>query len=95
MKRHLGFALKLLLSVALIAYMAVTFDLGDAAQRIRQADMAWIAAAIALFVVLMANNALRWEIVIAAITVATKTSSRVKPRWSEGVRLLMSRARDR
>ena len=67
MKRHLGFALKLLLSVALIAYMAVTFDLGDAAQRIRQADMAWIAAAIALFAVLMANNALRWEIVIAAI----------------------------
>ena len=46
MKRHLGFALKFLLSVALIAYMATTFDLGDAAQRITQADTRWLAAAV-------------------------------------------------
>jgi uncharacterized membrane protein YbhN (UPF0104 family) len=67
MKRYLGFIVKLAVSVALIAYMATTFDLGDAAQRIAEADLSWIAAAAVLFFILFANNALRWEIVIRAI----------------------------
>jgi uncharacterized membrane protein YbhN (UPF0104 family) len=67
MKQYLGFILKFGVSVALIAYMATTFDLGDAAQRIAGVDVYWIAASAALFFILFANNALRWEIVIWAI----------------------------
>ena len=67
MKQYLGFALKLAFSAALIAYMASTFDLGDAAQRIAQVDGLWIAASVAVFAALMVNNSVRWLIVIAAI----------------------------
>lgn len=67
MKRSLGFIVKFAVSVALIAYMATTFDLGDAAQRIVQVDAKWMAAAVAVFFLLLANNALRWEIVIWAL----------------------------
>lgn len=67
MKRSLGFIVKFAISVALIAYMATTFDLGDAAQRIVQVDARWMAAAVAMFFILLANNALRWEIVIWAL----------------------------
>jgi uncharacterized membrane protein YbhN (UPF0104 family) len=67
MKRYLGFALKFAFSAALIAYMAVTFDLGDATQRIAQVDAGWITISVVIFAALMANNALRWEVVILAI----------------------------
>ena len=67
MRRYLSFIVKLAISVALIAYMATTFDLGEAAQRIVQVDAGWMAAAAAVFFILLANNALRWEIVIAAL----------------------------
>ena len=67
MKRYLGFVLKFAVSVALIAYMATTFDLGDAAQRITEVDLRWMVAAAIVFFVLLANNALRWEIVISAL----------------------------
>jgi uncharacterized membrane protein YbhN (UPF0104 family) len=67
MKQYLGFALKFAFSAALIAYMAFTFDLGDATQRIAEVDAGWIAISVAIFALLMANNALRWEIVVLAI----------------------------
>ena len=67
MKRYLGFVLKFAVSVALIAYMATTFDLGDAAQRILEVDLLWMVAAALVFFILIANNGLRWEIVIWAL----------------------------
>ncbi len=67
MKQYLGFALKFAFSVAVIVYMAMTFDLGDAAQRIADVDGAWITASIAVFAALMVNNTARWLIVIGAI----------------------------
>lgn len=67
MKRWLGFGLKFAFSAALIAYMAVTFDLGGAADRIRQADAFYLLLSIVVFVVLLANNTERWLVVLAAI----------------------------
>jgi uncharacterized membrane protein YbhN (UPF0104 family) len=67
MKRYLGFIVKLAVSVALIAYMATTFDLGEAVQRIAEADLGWIVVSSVIFFLLLANNSLRWEIVIGAI----------------------------
>ncbi len=67
MRRYLGFIVKFAISVALIAYMATTFDLGDAAQRMAQADMRWLAVSAVIFTALLANNSLRWEIVIWAL----------------------------
>ena len=67
MKRYLGHALKFGFSAALIAYMALTFNLGEAAQRITQVDPVWVAASVAAFALLMINNSARWLIVIGAI----------------------------
>ena len=67
MKRYLSFIVKFAISVALIAYMATTFDLGDAAQRMAQADIRWLVVSAVIFFALLANNSLRWEIVIWAI----------------------------
>ena len=55
MKRYLGFVLKFAVSVALIAYMATTFDLGDAAQRILEVDLLWMAAAALVFFILICS----------------------------------------
>jgi uncharacterized membrane protein YbhN (UPF0104 family) len=67
MKRWLGFGLKFAFSAALIAYMAVTFDLGGAAERILQADLFYLFISALLFLLLLANNVERWLVVVAAI----------------------------
>jgi glycosyltransferase 2 family protein len=67
MKRWLGLGLKFAFSAALIAYMAVTFDLGGAAERIVQADLFYLLLSILVFLVLLVNNTERWLVVLAAI----------------------------
>ena len=67
MKRYLGFALKLVFSAALIAYMASTFDIAGAAQRIVEVDFGWLVTSAVIFAALMINNAIRWLVVIWAI----------------------------
>ena len=67
MNKWLGFGLKFIFSAALIAYMATTFDLGGAAERLAQALPLHILAAIGVFFVLLVNNTLRWIIVLRAI----------------------------
>jgi len=67
MKRWLGLGLKFAFSAALIAYMAITFDLGGAAERILQADVFYLLLSILVFLVLLVNNTERWLVVLAAI----------------------------
>jgi uncharacterized membrane protein YbhN (UPF0104 family) len=67
MKKWLGFVLKAAISVALVAYLATSFDLGDAANRIAAVDPVWMAAMVGVFVLQLVNNVVRWCVVASAI----------------------------
>ncbi len=67
MKKWLGLGLKAAISVALVAYLASSFDLGEAASRIAGVDLWWIAVMVGVFMLQLLNNVARWCVVADAI----------------------------
>lgn len=66
-KKGAMIAAKIAVSVALIAYLAVTIDLGAAADRIIAADWALVAVAVVLLFVQTPIGALRWWLVLRTL----------------------------
>jgi uncharacterized membrane protein YbhN (UPF0104 family) len=66
-KKWASFALKLLVSAILIGLLARSIDWRLAADRLAELAPAALAAAFALFVVLLVVNTVRWRIVMSAI----------------------------
>ena len=60
-------AAKVAVSGGLLWFIAANFDIGASAARLRQLDMGYLLTALGVFILLLANNTLRWRTVMLAI----------------------------
>jgi uncharacterized protein (TIRG00374 family) len=65
-KRGALLAVKIAVSLALLAYLFSTTDLAALAQRVRSGDPALLVAALALYVGMLAISTLRWRLLLTA-----------------------------
>lgn len=68
-KKYLFILLKLCISVALIWFIALNFDIGSAGVRLKNIQYIFIFAAFLIFLLLLVNNSARWLLVMKAIDV--------------------------
>lgn len=61
------FALKLIISAALITFLISKMEMGLIVERLSDLDWAQVSLTILIFQILLANNTLRWMIVLSAI----------------------------
>ena len=66
-KSWIIFAAKVAVSGGLLWFIAANFDIGASAARLRQLDMGYLLTALGVFILLLANNTLRWRTVMLAI----------------------------
>jgi uncharacterized membrane protein YbhN (UPF0104 family) len=66
-RNSIFFFLKLFVSAALIALIALNFDLKDSAERLLSLDLGYVGLSIIVFFGLMFNNVFRWRTVMLAI----------------------------
>ncbi|MBT7571908.1 MAG: flippase-like domain-containing protein [Rhodospirillaceae bacterium] len=66
-KSWIIFAAKVAVSGGLLWFIAANFDIGASAARLRQLDMGYLLTALGVFILLLANNTLRWRTVMRAI----------------------------
>jgi len=72
MPKWLSFIIKLAVSVALIAFIATNFDIGEATERLLNLSPLFVVLSALLFVLLMVNNTLRWWLVVSALQTPLK-----------------------
>ena len=72
MPKWLSFIIKLAVSVALIAFIATNFDIGEATERLLNLSPLYVVLSALLFVLLMVNNTLRWWLVASALQTPLK-----------------------
>ncbi len=69
MKRdHIFLLLKIGVTVALVYLLVDSIDARSVAQRIAQADIAWLAGSLAMFAVLVVFGVIRWWLILQAVT---------------------------
>lgn len=66
-KKTIFFIAKFAVSVLLIWVIAANFEIGSAAERLKDIQFIYILGAFIIFIVLMINNTFRWQIVLTAI----------------------------
>jgi hypothetical protein len=66
-RKTLFFILKFAISGLLIWFIASNFEIGSAAERLKDINYVYILGAFAIFILLVINNTVRWQIVLNAI----------------------------